>query len=157
MTDRFTLLVHTIVLTTTLSVCSTAGLASEEKHHRHHLSVFAGATHAEGSNEATVGVDYEYRVTELLGVGALIDHAGGHLDSTIVAGVVFLHPHKGLLLLAAAGNENTDHGDEFLFRAGIGYEFELSDDWTVTPLVNFDFVKDEETKEVYGISIGRHF
>ena len=132
--------------------------ASEEgQEHRHHLSVFIGATHAEGADEPTVGVDYEYRLTPKVGVGALVDHAGGDLDSTIVAGVLFFHPHEGLMLLAAAGNENTDHGDEFISRAGIGYEFELHEGWTLTPQLNFDFVKDEETKEVYGIGIGKAF
>lgn len=141
-----------------LTVVSAAAVASEEKrHHRNHLSVFAGATHAEGSDEATIGLEYEYRLNERFGVGALLDHAGGDLDSTIVAGVVFFHPYEGLLLLAAAGNEHTHHGDELVLRAGIGYEFELGAGWTLTPLLNFDFVEHEETKEVYGVSIGRHF
>ncbi len=123
--------------------------ASEEGHdHRHHVAVFVGATHAEGTDEPTVGVDYQYRLTPKIGVGALVDRAGGDLDATIVAGALFFHPYEGLLLLAAAGNENTDHGDEFIVRAGIGYEFELNGGWTLTPQLNFDFVEDEETKEV---------
>ena len=93
---------------------------------------------------------------ELFGVGALVDYAGGDLDSTIVAGVAFLHPYKGLVLLGAAGNENTHHGDEFLVRLGIGYDFELSGGWTLGPLLNFDFVEDEETKEMFGIVVGKH-
>ena len=79
------------------------------------------------------------------------------MDATIVAGALFFHPHKGLIVIAAAGNENTDHGDEFIARAGIGYEFELNGGWTLTPQLNFDVVEDEETKEVYGISIGKGF
>ncbi len=132
--------------------------ASEEGHdHRHHVAVFVGATHAEGTDEPTLGAHYEYLLTPKIGVGALVDHAGGDLDATIVAGALSFHPHKGLILIAAAGNENTDHGDEFIARAGIGYEFELRGGWSLTPQLNFDFVKDEETKEVYGISIGKAF
>ena len=138
------------------SVVPAVSIASEEGHHRHHLSVGLGATHAEGSNEPTVGAHYEYRINELFGVGALVDYAGGDLDSTIVAGVAFLHPYKGLVLLGAAGNENTHHGDEFLVRLGIGYDFELSGGWTLGPLLNFDFVEDEETKEMFGIVVGKH-
>ena len=140
-----------------LMMMSEPGLADEDEgHHRNHLSLFVGATHAEGNDEATVGLEYEYRLNEQFGVGALLDHAGGDVDSTIVAGAVFFHPYEGLLLLAAAGNEHTHHGDELVLRAGIGYEFEIGDGWTLTPLLNFDFVENEETKEVYGISIGRH-
>lgn len=131
--------------------------SEEGQGHRHHVAVFIGATHAEGTDEPTVGVDYEYRLTPKIGVGALVDRAGGDLDATIVAGALFFHPYERLLLLAAAGNENTDHGDEFIVRVGIGYEFELNGGWTLTPQLNFDFVEDEETKEVYGIGIGKGF
>ena len=135
-----------------------ASFASEEgQEHRHHLAVFIGATHAEGEDEPTVGVDYEYRLTQKIGVGALVDHAGGDLDSTIIAAALFIRPHEGWLLLAAAGNENTDHGDEFIARAGIGYEFGFHGGWSLTPQLNFDYVDDEETKEVFGVNIGRSF
>jgi hypothetical protein len=132
--------------------------ASEEAHqHRHHVAVFVGATHAEGTDEPTLGAHYEYLVTPKIGVGALVDHAGGDLDSTIVAAALGFHPHAGWTLIAAAGNENTDHGDEFIVRIGVGYDFELGGGWALRPQLNFDFVEDEETKEVYGISIGKAF
>jgi hypothetical protein len=118
-------------------------LASEEgQGHRHHVAVFVGATHADGTDEPTVGAHYEYLVTPKIGVGALVDHTGGDLDSTIVAAALGFHPHAGWTLIAAAGNENTNHGDEFIARAGIGYEFELNGSWSLTPQLNFDFVKD---------------
>ena len=49
---------------------SMAPLASEEgQEHRHHVAIFIGATHAEGKDEPTVGLDYECRLTPKIGVG----------------------------------------------------------------------------------------
>lgn len=50
-----------------------------------------------------------------------------------------------------------EHSDwEFVFRTGIGYEFEIAEIWALTPQLNIDFVDGEE-KFVYGISVGKVF
>ncbi|UCD56890.1 MAG: hypothetical protein JSV16_13870, partial [Candidatus Hydrogenedentota bacterium] len=122
--------------------------------HRHHVALFLGNTHAEGEDEFTIGVDYEYRMDQSVGVGGVIDYAGGDLESTVVAGGLFLHPYRGLRLLLAPGFENKHGENEFLFRIGASYQFPIFDGWTIAPTFNVDFVDGEEAKQV-GIGLGR--
>jgi hypothetical protein len=52
--------------------------------------------------------------------------------------------------------EHREGETEFLFRAGVAYEFELSERWAVIPEVNVDFVDGEEAF-VFGLSFGFGF
>jgi hypothetical protein len=133
-------------------------LAEEGGHHelhKNHLAVFVGWTHAEGEDEPTIGLDYERRLNERFGVGAVIDYAGGDLESTIIAPALFLHAGPWVLL-GAVGNEHAEGEDEIVYRLGLSYQIEAGD-WTIAPGVNFDKVEDHETKEVFGVGIGRGF
>jgi hypothetical protein len=43
-------------------------------HATHHLSVLLADTHIDGEgNNAAIGIDYEYRVSQLLGLGAAFE------------------------------------------------------------------------------------
>lgn len=155
--------------------------AEHEEHafHRHHVAVFLGATTAEapkhggegaveteseggGSSgetesvtEATIGLDYEYRLSRIWGVGFLFDYVGGDARASVAAAGVFLHPVAGLKLLAAPGLEHHEGENEFLVRLGVGYEFEVGR-WALTPGASVDFVDGDEAY-VYGLYIGRGF
>lgn len=155
--------------------------AEHEEHafHRHHVAVLLGATTAEvpkhggegtfetesgggGSSgetesvtEATIGIDYEYRLSWLWGIGALFDYVGRDARASVAAAGVFLHPVAGLKLLAAPGLEHHEGENEFLFRLGLGYEFEIGR-WALTPGASVDFVDGDEAY-VYGLYIGRGF
>jgi hypothetical protein len=100
-------------------------------------------------------VDYEYRLSPDFGVGALVDHAWGHPDATVAAAAVFVHPWRGLRLLAAPGIEYSHGEGEFLIRVGAAYEFHRGS-WTVAPTVNVDFVDGDEAL-VYGLTFGYGF
>ncbi len=142
--------------------------------HRHHLSIFLGVTdgeierHAEAGAESeegsvivedsrvfSVGLDYEYRLNQHWGIGALVDYVGK--DRSWVAGIpLTLHPGGSWKLLAAPGFENKDDEDrEFLVRLGVMYDFEVGG-YTITPVFNVDLVDDEEVL-VYGLNIGKGF
>jgi hypothetical protein len=151
----------------------------EHKFHRHHVAVFFGATTAEVSmhggqetvetesetgaagaetesvTEASIGLDYEYRLSRLWGIGFLFDYVGGDARASVAGVPVYLHPVGGLKLLAAPGLEHHEGENEFLVRLGLGYEFEVGR-WAITPGANVDFVDGEETY-VYGLYIGRGF
>jgi hypothetical protein len=135
------------------------GTAGEPEHqeHRHHVGVFAGITHDHGEDESTAGADYEYRVpgVRFLGVGALVDHAGGEIDSTVVAAAAFIHLRKRLRLLVAPGIEHSHGENESLVRAGVAYQLRLKR-LSFSPEFNVDFV-DGERIEVYGVSVGWGF
>jgi hypothetical protein len=125
------------------------------EHHNHHIAVFVGTTRAEGENEPTIGLDYQYRLSSRLSIGGLVDHAGGDLDSNAVAAALFIHPVGGLEIVLGVGYENEDHERDFLVRAGVGYAFHVGK-ISLTPIFNVDFVDQEEIK-VYGVNIGWGF
>ena len=146
-----------LAVITTLAAAPAFGQHEEAHHgHKHHVALFLGNTHDDHGEDAfTTGLDYEYRLTDLLGIGALIDWAGGDMKSTVVGAVLFVHPCKNARLLAAAGNEHRHGEDEFIVRLGVGYDIHASD-WTLSPLVEVDFLEHGENW-IYGVSLGRGF
>jgi len=149
-----------------MSVIATAGWCSEEEsenhgkehhYHKHHVAVFLGNTHDyHGEDAFTVGVDYEYRLHEYFGIGALIDHAGESINSTILGGGVFIHPWKNLRLLTALGNEHQSGHNIFLVRLGAMYDFRIKG-WILSPTVNVDLLEGGHQNLVYGFAVGRGF
>jgi hypothetical protein len=124
--------------------------------YRHHIAVSLGNTHTEEDEDAfTVGVDYEYRLSSLIGVGVLGEYATGGLDTWVVGVPFALHPGAGWRLVAMPGMEIADDETAFLFRVGAGYEFEI-ERFTLMPEVNADFV-DGETNLFFGASLGVKF
>jgi hypothetical protein len=138
-------------------------LAEEAEHsekggvhdHRHHLALFLGATHTDEEDEFSIGIDYEYRLKPILGVGGLVEYTGGVLETTVVAAALFIHPYDEWRLVLAPGFENEGSDNEFLFRAGVSYQFPVGK-WTISPEFNVDFVDGEENL-VYGLSFGWGF
>ena len=136
-----------------LTLAAALALAAPASAAEQTLALFTGVTDDRGDNAFTLGLDYEYRVSEIFGVGGLVDLAGGGVRSFVVGAPVYLHPFSGLLLVAAPGIEHQDDGsNEFLFRLGVGWEFELSERFVLTPIVNVDFVDGEEIW-VYGVAL----
>lgn len=154
--------------------------AEHEEHtfHRHHVAVFLGATTAvpkhggeevvetesEGGGssgetgsvtEASIGLDYEYRLSRVWGIGFLFDYVGGEARASVAGLSLYLHPVGGLKLLAAPGIEHHEGENEFLVRLGLGYELEVGR-WALTPGASVDFVGGDEAY-VYGLYIGRGF
>ncbi len=129
---------------------------SEAHEHHHHIAVIIGNTHTEHGEDAfTIGLDYEYRVSSLIGVGVLGEYAAGDIDTWVVGVPFALHPVAGWRLTAMPGLEIHEGESAFLFRTGVGYEFELNE-FTVMPEINADFV-DGETNLFFGASIGVKF
>ena len=129
---------------------------SSELEHHQHVAVFVGNTQYGSDNGFSMGVEYEYKISKVLGIGGLAEYAGGDFDSWVIAAPLYLRPYKGLLFLLAPGLEFEHSEEKFLFRAGIGYIFEIDGMWSITPQFNVDFV-DSEEKFVYGIAFGRGF
>ena len=121
---------------------------------RNKLELFVGMTHHRNETDRSLGFTYEYRATQVLGFGGLIEYTSD-ADSWVWAVPLFIHPVERWRFTVAPGLERAGSENELLFRVGAGYEWELGR-WSVAPELNFDFV-DGETNEVYGISIGRQF
>ncbi len=134
---------------------------SDSGHYHHDVfEVFLGGTYEDGDhgseNGFTIGLTYEHRLSELLGFGGFYEYAAGDFDKWSIGVPLFIHPYEGWRFALAPGLEHRDSDDEFLFRTGVGYEFELSEKWIMLPEFNVDFVDGEEAF-AYGISFGVGF
>ena len=134
------------------------------EHHalpHHHLALVIGAvTESKEGHEdehgLAVGIEYEFRFHERWGVGVAVERlSGDHLDATVVALPVSLHPSGGLRLMAGPGIEFAEEGNESLWRLGAGYEFEIGAPWTLAPEIVVDFISGGGTTWVAGIALGR--
>jgi len=137
-----------------------AGHGSKEKglENRHGIELFLGNTHEDGEDGFSVGLSYEYRLNQLFGIGGIVEYVSGDLREWVLAVPLFLHPYKGWQFLVAPGVDipDNDGDNEFLFRVGAAYEFEIGEKWAITPEFNVDFVDNSEVL-VYGLSFGYKF
>ena len=134
------------------------GRKNKAPEHLHGVELFLGNTQDDGKNGFSIGLTYEYRLSELFGIGGLIEHAGEDFREWVLAVPFFLHPYKGWRFLVAPGIDidDEDGDNNFLFRAGAAYEFEIAERWSITPEFNVDFVDGDEVL-VYGLSFGYEF
>ena len=129
-------------------------------HHLDMFEVFLGNTYEDSKhgdeNGFTVGLVYERRLSELLGVGGFYEYAAGDFDKWSIGVPLFIHPHEGWRFAFAPGLEHRHGDDEFLLCTGVAYEFELSERWVMMPEFNIDFVYGEEAL-VFGLTLGFGF
>jgi len=132
--------------------------------HKHGIGLFLGVTDEdEHGSEATVGVNYEYRLGRRWGVGGNVDYAGGDARNTVLAAMGYFHPVRELKLMLGPGIEHHngsgghdgDH-DNFVVRVGAAYDFEIGERFGIAPVVVVDFV-DGETVLVYGVDFDVKF
>jgi hypothetical protein len=150
-----------------LSLLLTATAQSEERSHhseglfehgRNHLSLFLGGTDIDSEGQGfTSGLDYEYRVNELLGLGAVVEYAGGEIDAWSFLAVADIHIYEGLVAQVGPGFETTSEEDVFITRFGMLYEFEYESGFTISPQLHYDFHDGAEDGIVFGIALGFAF
>ena len=98
----------------------------EGNHHQGYFAeLFLGNTYEHGENGFSFGLLYEYRRNKLFGVGGFWEYAAGDFDKWSVGLPLFIHPYKGFRFFVAPGFEHKDSENEFLFRTGGSYEFEV--------------------------------
>ena len=138
-------------------------LAANEKkpaheEHPHHLSLLTGATYVdeEGETAITFGVDYEYRVNELIGLGFVAEHAFGKVDATTLLAVADIHLSEGLAIQVGPGVEFAEDEEFFIGRLGALYEFELGEKLTFSPQLHYDFSEGPDAI-VFAIAVGQLF
>lgn len=154
-----------------LALCSASTITLGEEHGHetpawqeygsHHLSIILGGTHISGEGTAeTVGLDYEYRISDYLGLGAVIEHAAGDVNANTTLAVVDLHPfHNPFIVQLGVGVEarnGEEEGDVFVARAGMLYEFERGR-YTLSPQLHWDFHDRHHNAIVAGIAFGVAF
>ena len=122
----------------------------------HHLSVLLASTMEPDESGGTVGVDYEYRTSQFLGLGAVVEHAFEQIDATTVLAVADLHLTHHVILQTGPGIEFVDGENEFVYRLGALYEFELGDGYTLSPQLHHDWTTGEDAY-VAGVALGVGF
>ena len=128
-------------LTASTRVIPQAEDEPEEEFHRHNVAVFLGDSFEANENGITAGLDYEFRINRLFGVGGFIDRAWGDFNSTLAGGAVFLHPWKELTLMSGVGSEREAGESKFAGRVGVGYEFPLTEHLALSPWAYLDLLE----------------
>ena len=143
---------------TAVALCSLIWIttASTQEHdlEENEIDVFVGLAHEGWDDGVAIGVEYERRIDESLGLGLLVEHTYGDFDTWVYAVPLTLHVEEWKFVLAP-GIEDRNGRSENLVRVAVGYEFETSK-VNMTPTFNDDFV-DDETVFVLGISFGWPF
>lgn len=130
-------------------VTNDANASSDAKHH---LGLFVGSTSNFSAHHTSfsLGSDYEYRISNLLGVGLLGEMVFAEHKETLVFGSLFVHPIEGLKIVFGNGLAFVEDKSHYVFRLGTGYDFHVGS-LSVTPTINFDF-GDGNSFAVYGIT-----
>jgi hypothetical protein len=154
------------------------GAAAEEAFHKNHLSLFTGGTtessDGETSTAFSLGLDYERRLSELIGLGLGGELVFGGEEREALAGLLLnLHPAGGLVLAAGPGLEfakerqdgggveaqQEEPGTETRagFRVGLLYEFEVGHRYSIAPAVYTDLIEGKQPTFVWGLAFGVGF
>lgn len=123
--------------------------------HNHHIALFTGATHSHELSHGTFGLDYEYRISEMWGIGAMYETIQTDPSASIVLVQGSLHIDD-LMLIAGVGNEENHGHSQGIKRLGAAYNFHVSS-YTISPTVNYDFIDDGNSAVVYGLLWGVGF
>lgn len=149
-----------LAATSTAALTSACGSMPHEegdwREEPHHISALLWATIDSEEEAATFGVDYEYRTSEFLGLGALVEYAGEELEATTLIAAADLHVTPHFVVQAGPGIEWTSEETDMVFRVGVLYEWLFEGGWTISPQVHYDFSTGEDAV-ITGLAIGRGF
>ncbi len=161
--------------------------ADEAEFHQNHFSVFLGGTTESEEDETTtsfsIGVDYERRLSRLMGIGFGAEYVFVDVGREALAGLLgFFHVTEGFVLLGGPGLEfaqeplheveaggevgkisetsedvETERETNLVFRLGTLYEFEVGHQYTIAPSLFVDFIENKDPAFVWGLSFGIGF
>ncbi len=126
-----------------------------ELEHLNELALALAGTYEDEEGFFTVGLEYQRRIVEPLGVAGVVEYVSGKGSWVFVVPVVW-HPYKGLELLAGPGFEREDGENDGLVRVGAAYSVEIRERYAITPFVEVDFIGRDEAV-VFGSTFGISF
>lgn len=133
--------------------------ADEARHgyHNNVVGVFGGITH-EGrrNNDPALGLEYERRISQRLGIGAMVEYTFSDEEFWVFAIPFALHTGPWKLYLAPGVEDGGEHGSHSLLRLGVEYAFEFKGGWEIAPQIDLDLVDGEEVW-VFGLVFARGF
>lgn len=129
-----------------------------------HLGVFLGAgkedTESATHTARAAGLVYEYKLGNGWDFGGVLERLDVHNHTNtvavLVAGFSF---SNGIRLFGGPGYEfkGDPRKDKWLLRAGLGYEFHLSDRWTLSPEAYVDVLDNSDAVWIAGLVLGYGF
>jgi hypothetical protein len=150
----------------------------ESEESKNQITVVLGYTHIpsafeEGKlNESvfvpTIGIDYFRELNEKWFIGAVLDlELGDYIvnfnreelerESALIIGVlVGYEVAENLALMAGPAIEFEKNKNLFVIRAGTEYRFELENDWSILPSLNYDF-KEEYSSWSINVGVAKKF
>lgn len=137
-----------------------AAEAGHDEHH-HHISFFVGSTQAEETHTGdredprfTLGVDYERRINQRIGIGGLLDWVAEGEREVLFGVPVFFHAGRRAKFLVAPSVQRARESDEskFVARFGFAYGFQVGR-ITLAPVANLDVTHEHEIV-VLGLGVG---
>ena len=129
---------------------------AEEADRPNRIGLFLGATTKDGHTGFTIGLEYERRLSELIGVGAVAE-ATPNGREFVGAVPVFFHPVGGLAFSIGPGFSVENGHAHFLVRFGVGWDFELPAGLSLAPTVSYDLTEGTEDAVVYGVLLSYVF
>ena len=129
---------------------------AEEADRPNRIGLFLGATTKDSHTGFTIGLEYERRLSELIGVGAVAE-ATPNGREFVGAVPVFFHPVGGLAFSIGPGFSVENGHAHFLVRFGVGWDFELPAGLSLAPTVSYDLTEGTEDAVVYGVLLSYVF
>ncbi len=143
--------------------------AAEEDHlPHHHVSFLLGAMLETKRDPETqkdkaesgfaFGVDYRLQFSHHWEVGVVFEAIGRDtIRDFVTAAHVSYGLDNGLRFFGGPGVEFTEKKNKLLLRLGLGYEFHLSEKWTLSPEGFVDYIEGGAVTWVGGLSLGFGF
>lgn len=119
------------------------------KDKKNEISVFLGAITNSDATAFAIGLDYQYRINKVIGVGGLVDYASGDIESLLLGPALFLHAWHFEFTIAPTLEFSGDD-TAYPIRVGVAYEIELPV-VSISPSVYFDSERNDESGIVYGL------
>ena len=125
---------------------------------RHELGLFLGITSKEGDTGVSVGLDYEYRLSRLFGIGGVAEYTGADFREGLLGVPFYWHAWKELKLVAAPAVEiePAERSSDFVVRLGGEYGFPVRSGIEIAPALYFD-VSSEDVAVVVGATVATSF
>lgn len=130
---------------------------TKPKHHEnhYHLSTFVGfTTDYKGKQGYKIGLEYEYRLSELVAIGGTFDFTGADFEIFALSAGADFHPFNfplipGILIGAKSYDKKWDP----FVRVMLVYDFYIGN-FSLGPMVMYDFFPNQKDITSYGIVVG---
>ena len=133
-------------------------LLAESGYHQHHVAVVGGFARHHSKNANYLGLDYEYRLNDMWGIGGFYEQTFNGFDIEALGITGTYHPGDGWKFMAGAGSEGKldNNKSKWLLRGSVGYDFHVGHT-IITPLITVDWIEDNSTTTYLGVAVGFGF